>query len=164
MIDHPTSETFTKTAPRAEGAPGARSARDVLTLYHRAMAAKSADDLAALYAPDAVHEFSFFTPNRPSRLLGRESVRASYKQGWERHPLEIDAIDDVFVVEGADPEMIVGQWQLVGIVRSTRRPVAITGLLVLRVHDGFIVHARDFVDGLGVADALGRAPFALGVR
>ncbi len=132
----------------------------MLRLYHEAMKAKSADALAELYAPDAVHEFSFGVPNRPSRYEGREALRAGYRQAWEGHPLEIDAIEDVFVHEGADPEIIVGQWQLIGILSKTRRAVALTGLLVLRVRGGYVVHARDFMDGLGVASALGRQPFS----
>jgi uncharacterized protein (TIGR02246 family) len=76
----------------------------VLRRYHDAMRTKSADALAELYAVDAVHELSFFTPNRPRELI--------------------------------------------------------TGLLVVRVHNGQIVHTRDFMDGLGIAHALGRAPFA----
>jgi len=31
---------------------------------------------------------------------------------------------------------------------------------VLRVRNGQIVHARDFMDALGVAHALGRPPFS----
>jgi len=137
-----------------------RSPRDVLGLYHRAMRAKSADDLAALYAPDGVHEFSFFTPGRSEPYAGREAIRAGYGQSWHNHPLAIDAIEDVFVHEAADPEVVIGQWRLTGSVIATGQPVVLTGLLVLRVRDGMIIHTRDFMDGMGVANALGRPPFA----
>jgi ketosteroid isomerase-like protein len=148
-----------KTSGEARPAAPSKSPREVLRLYHRAMQRKSADDLADLYAPEAVHDFGFFTPNRPARYEGREAVRAAYREGWQNHPLDIDTIGDVFVYEATDPEVVVGQWQLTGKVASTRAPVSLTGLLVLHVRHGLIVHARDFMDALGVAHALGRSPF-----
>lgn len=132
--------------------------REVLRRYHAAMRAKDADALADLYAEDAVHEFPFFTPNRPDKLVGREAVRASYRESWANHPLDIDAIVDAFVEDGADPEVVIGQWRLSGSVRGGK-PVGLTGLLALRVTAGKITHVRDFMDTLGVAHALGRLPF-----
>jgi ketosteroid isomerase-like protein len=149
-----------KTSGGARPAPPSSSPREILRLYHGAMQRKSADDLANLYALDAVHEFGFFTPNRPSRYEGREAVRVGYREGWQNHPLEIDTLRDVFVYEATDPEVVVGQWQLTGRVAATHAPVALTGLLVLRVRHGLVVHARDFMDALGVANALGRIPFS----
>src|SRR3954468_17001523 len=91
-----------------------RSPRELLRLFHRAMAAKSADDLADLYAEDALHEFSFYTPHRPPQYVGREAVRAGYRDAWRDHPLAIDSIDDVFVYDATDPEVVIGQWTLAG--------------------------------------------------
>jgi ketosteroid isomerase-like protein len=134
--------------------------REVLRRYHRAMAARSADALADLYAVDAVLEFPFFVPNAASKYAGREAIRQLYRAAWTNHPLEVDVVDDVFVIESADPEVVMGQWQLVGVLKAASRPVALTGLLVLRVRHGRVVHAREFIDGLGNAHALGRLPFA----
>ncbi|MGP3922345.1 hypothetical protein [Streptomyces sp. 8N616] len=55
------------------------SPRDVLARYHRAMLDKSADNLADLYAANAVHEFPFLFPGMPDRYQGREEVRAGYR-------------------------------------------------------------------------------------
>jgi ketosteroid isomerase-like protein len=140
--------------------PQGRSPRDVLRLYHLAMLTKSADDLADLYARDAIHEFSFFTPNSAPFLESREAVRAAYRDGWRNHPLAIDAIEEVFSHEATDPEVVMGQWRARATVSATGKRVDITGVLVLRVRDGLIVHARDFMDALGIANALGRLPFA----
>jgi ketosteroid isomerase-like protein len=144
------------SAPRA----GSRSPREVLRAYHAAMLAKSAGALAELYAADGVHEFSFGAPRQPPKLAGREAVRAAYARAWSDHPLDLARIDDVFVLEAGDGEHVVGQWKAQATVRATGREVEITGLLVLRVRDGLIVHTRDFVDALGIARALGREPFA----
>jgi ketosteroid isomerase-like protein len=145
--------------PAPSSTADARSPREVLRRFHRAMKDKSADDLADLYAPDAIHEFPFFVPHRPSRLEGREAIRAAYREGWKDHPLSIDEIEDVFVHAAEDPEIVIGQWRARATLIATGRVATITGLLELRVRDGMIVHTRDFMDALGIAQALGRTPF-----
>ncbi|MBH1938045.1 hypothetical protein I5Q34_27900 [Streptomyces sp. AV19] len=53
----------------------ARSRRDVLAAYRRAILALSAEDnLADLYVPDGVHEFPFLVPVRPDCYRGREEI------------------------------------------------------------------------------------------
>jgi len=146
--------------PIAVAAARSSVAREVLRRYHAAMHAKDADALAELYAADAIHEFAFYTPNRPPQLVGREAIRASYREGWADHPLDIHAIADVVVFEAADPEVVFGQWRATATLRTTNAPVTITGLIGLRVREGQIVHTWDFMDGLGIAHALGRLPFA----
>jgi ketosteroid isomerase-like protein len=136
-----------------------QSGRDVFLVTADRLVPQDADALADLYAEDAVHEFPFFTPNRPDKLVGREAVRASYRESWASHPLDIDAIVDAFVEDGADPEVVIGQWRLSASVRETGKAVGLTGLLALRVSAGKITHVRDFMDTLGVAHALGRLPF-----
>jgi ketosteroid isomerase-like protein len=134
-----------------------RPPREMLRRVYAAMQARSADALADLYAVDGVHELGFAVPNRLARLVGREAVRTSYSEGWRNHPLEIEAIEDELVFQATDPEVVIGQWR----GRATRdgAPVSLTGLLILRVRAGAIVHCYDFMDALGVARALGRPPF-----
>jgi uncharacterized protein len=55
----------------------------VLERYPRAMLHLSADELADLYAIDAVHEFTFLAPGRPERYEGCEEVPMSVR-GWPR--------------------------------------------------------------------------------
>jgi len=131
--------------------------RQVLHRFYAAMQAKSADALADLYAEDGIHEFAFAVPNRPRQLVGREAVRASYTEGWRDHPLDLESIDDELLLPGADPEVVVGQWR----ARATHHgtPVSLTGLVILRVRAGEIVHCHDYMDALGVTRALGRPPF-----
>lgn len=135
----------------------ARPPRLLLRGYYAAMQAKSADALADLYAADGIHEFGFAVPNRPKQLVGREVIRASYTEGWRNHPLEIEAIDDELVFQAIDPEVVIGQWR--GRATHQGKPVSLTGLIILRVRAGAIVHCYDFMDALGISRALGRPPF-----
>ncbi|MER6049242.1 nuclear transport factor 2 family protein [Streptomyces sp. NPDC001793] len=137
------------------------SPRDVLAAFHRAMLAWSADDLADLYAPDAVHEFPFLAPGRPHRYHGREEVRAGYRAAWSATSVRLQEIHDVVLFDSTDPEVVIGQWGATATLESGAAPVAITGLLILRVRDGLIVHALDYMDSLGTFHALGRLPALL---
>jgi ketosteroid isomerase-like protein len=129
-----------------------RTPRDVLSLYHRALRTRSADQLAELYAADAVHEFSVPVAHRPPVCHGREAVRAAYSTAWAKDPVVIDSLENTFVRQANDdPEVVIGQWQVRGTLRTTGERVNVNGLLFLQVRDGFIVHARDFLDGLEAA-------------
>ncbi|KNB53865.1 nuclear transport factor 2 family protein [Streptomyces caatingaensis] len=140
-----------------------RSPRDVLAAYHRAILALSADDLADLYAPDGVHEFPFLTPGRPDRYRGREEIRAGYRASWgARTPVRLQEIHDVAVFDGADPEIVVGLWRATARFAPDAAPITLSGLLILRVRDGLVVHAYDYLDFLGAFHASGRLPDLLG--
>lgn len=132
--------------------------RKVLSRYHRTMLDLSAGDLADLYAPDAVHEFPFLAPGRPARYHGREEVRPGYRAAWGTSPVRLEEVRDVAVYDTADPEVIVGEWAATGTVSITGRSFAASGLLILRVRDGLIVHARDYMDALGTYHAMDRLP------
>ena len=130
----------------------ARTPRDVLRLYHRALTRRSADELAELYADGAVHEFSVPVTHRPAVCRGRDAVRDAYRTAWAREPVAVQSLENVFVRQpGDDPEVIVGQWQVRGTLLTTGERVQVNGLLFLQVRDGLIVHARDFLDGLEAA-------------
>ncbi|NGO70741.1 nuclear transport factor 2 family protein [Streptomyces sp. SB3404] len=117
---------------------------------------KSADDLAELYAPDGLHEFPFLSPGMPDRFEGREEVRAGYRAAWGRSPAQPQEIRDVVVHESTDREVLTVEQTVAGTVTTTGRHFSFPGLLVMRVRDGQIVHMRDYMDGLGVAHAMGR--------
>ena len=130
--------------------------RELLTRYHQAMLNKSADDLADLYAVDAVHEFPFLSPGMPERYQGREEVRTGYRAAWGASPAQPQEIRDVVVHENTDPEVIVVEQVVSGTVTTTGRSFSVPGLLVIPVRSSQIVHVRDYTDGLGVAHAMGR--------
>ncbi|MFJ6214845.1 nuclear transport factor 2 family protein [Streptomyces sp. NPDC092296] len=130
--------------------------REVLARYQRAMLDKSADDLADLYAVDAVHESPFLFPGMPACYQGREEVRSGYRAAWGTSPAQPQEIREVGVHESIDSEVITVEQVVTGIVTTTGESFSFPSLLVIRVRNGRIVHVRDYVDGLGVAHAMGR--------
>lgn len=134
------------------------SAREVLGRFHQAMLDASADGLADLYAVEGVHEFPFLAPGFPNRYEGREAVRAGYRAAWGGHPVQLAEIRPTFVYEATDPEVVVCGAVLDGTVRATQEPFLVSGLLVLRVRGGQIVHAYDYMDSLRICHTLGRLP------
>ncbi|MFJ5118589.1 nuclear transport factor 2 family protein [Kitasatospora sp. NPDC088548] len=107
--------------------------REVLARYQRAMLDKSADDLADLYAVDAVHEFPFLSPGMPARYQGSEEVRAGYRAAWGASPVQPREIHEVAVHESTDPEVITVEQVVTGTVATTGQTFSVPGLLVLRV-------------------------------
>lgn len=118
----------------------------------------SADDLADLYAADAIHELPFLFPGMPARYHGREQVRTAYRAAWAATDACVREVHDVAVHATADPEVVIAEQVLTGVLASTGEPFQFPGVLVLRVHDGLITHLRDYMDGLTVAHATGRLP------
>jgi uncharacterized protein len=130
----------------------------ILQRYRQAMIDKSADDLAGLYAADAVHELPFLFPGMPDRLDGREQVRDVFRAAWAASDAQPQAVREVAVHSCDDGEVLVAEQVVSGVLQSAGRQFEFPGVLVLRVRDGQIIQVRDYMDGLGVAHALGRLP------
>ena len=135
--------------------PAFRTPREVLACYHQAMHDKSADDLADLYAVDAVHEFPFTSPGFPSRYEGREAVRAGYRAAWGASPAQAEEVRQIAIHETADPEVIIAEHVVMGTLPTGRTTFTVPGLLILHVRGGLITRVRDYMDGLGVVAARG---------
>ncbi|WP_329595679.1 nuclear transport factor 2 family protein (plasmid) [Streptomyces sp. NBC_01005] len=135
--------------------PAVRTPREVLNRYYQAMLEKSADDLADLYALDAVHEFPFTSTGFPPRYEGREAVRAGYRAAWGASPVQVQEVRKVAAYETADPEVIIAEHVVVGTLPTGHTDFTVPGLLILHVHSGLITRARDYMDSLGVPSARG---------
>ncbi|MFJ9697275.1 nuclear transport factor 2 family protein [Kitasatospora sp. NPDC101183] len=129
---------------------------DLLARYRAAMLAMDADAFAELYAENGVHEFPFLFPGMPERYVGREEIRAGYRAVWGASAARPEEVREVAVHAAADPEVLTVEQVVVGTVAGTGRPFALPGVLVLRARGGLLVHVRDYMDGLGVARAMGR--------
>jgi uncharacterized protein len=134
------------------------TSQEILRRYQQAMIDKSADDLADLYAADAVHELPFLFPGMPERFEGREQVRAAYRAAWAASDAQPQQVRAVAVHACADGAVLVAEQVVSGLRQSTGEPFEFAGVLVLHVRDGRIARVRDYMDGLGVARAMGRLP------
>lgn len=140
--------------PPAARTAGERTAREVLARYYQAMLDKSADDLADLYAEDAVHEFPFVSPGFPPRFEGRAAVRAGYRAAWGASPVQVTEVRRTAAHETVDPEVIVAEHVVVGTLPGGAA-FEVPGLLVLRVSGGLLTRVRDYMDSAAVAGARG---------
>jgi ketosteroid isomerase-like protein len=150
----------TSSAPR--GTSDSRSPADILRRYQQALVDRNADDLADLYAPDAVHEIPFRFPGMPPRFEGSEQVRAAYTAAWGATDARPREVRSVAVHRTGDPEVLVVEQVVVGVNVATGAAFELPGVLVLRVHDGRIVHVRDYMDALAVVGATRRSASLIG--
>ncbi len=113
------------------------------------------DDLPDLYAEDAVVEMPF-APSGPTRLQGREALRAHFAAA-AGGPLKPQA-SNVVVHETGDPEVVIAEFDYHGQVTTTGRSFGVSNIQVLRVRNGQIVSSRDYHNHLAIAAALGQLP------
>jgi len=135
----------------------ARTARDVLGRYQRAVVDQSAEDLADLYSADGIHEIPFLFPGMPEHYTGRDEIRAAYGRAWSASPAQPEQFRDIEVHDTADVDTIIVEQTLAGLNTATGAPFAFPGVLVLRVRNGELVRTRDYMDGLRIANAMGRS-------
>ncbi|MDQ0578649.1 nuclear transport factor 2 family protein [Streptomyces rishiriensis] len=133
--------------------PAVRTPHEVLTCYYQAMLDKSPDDLADLYAIDAVHKFPFTSPGFPACFEGREAVRAGYRAVWGASPAKVQEVRRIATHETADPEVIIAEHVVVGTLPPKATTFTVPGLLILHVRNGLITRVHDYMDGSGVASA-----------
>ena len=129
------------------------SPRQVLDSLLRGISDGRWNDLADLYAEDAVVEQPF-APTPPRRLEGREAVRAHFAAAAQG-PLRLQ-VSNLVVHETADPEVVVAEFDYDGRVATTGRTFRVANIQVLRVRGGQIVSSRDYHDHLALAAVVGR--------
>ncbi|MFI9840784.1 nuclear transport factor 2 family protein [Nonomuraea sp. NPDC051941] len=117
------------------------SIEEIVTAYHAAMLHKSADELADLYAEDALHEFPF---GGPAPFKGREEIRAGYRAMWGAMPFKPDEVRRVSLHQATDPEVVLVEQDT--FVTVAGQSITVPGLLVLRIRNGLIIHTRDYMD------------------
>ena len=127
----------------------------VLDAFLDALRAKSAADLAALYAVDGVHELGFV--HGDGRFMrGREEIRSRYSAAWATAPVTIRAVE--LLARHRDGDTVIAECSLELTATATGAGFTAGAILVLHVADGLITHARDYTDNLTIATALGRIP------
>lgn len=119
---------------------------DIVNGYHAAMLHKSADDLAALYAEDGLHEFPF---GGLPPYVGREQIRAGYHAMWDSSGMKVQEVRRLALHRTQEPGVVVVEQDTH--VTAGGRSIIVPGLLVLRIRDGEIVHTRDYMDTSAIA-------------
>ena len=129
---------------------------DVLARRSQLILNGDADGFAALFAPDAVIEFSFHgPPGTPVRLEGREAIR-EYSRRVMASPLRLEDFEVAKLYQTEDPEVVITEMRATGTVTTTGRSFTTTSVQIIRIRDGHIVHSRDFADPRILEDAIGR--------
>ncbi|NYI04541.1 nuclear transport factor 2 family protein [Allostreptomyces psammosilenae] len=133
------------------------SPREVFHRLLQGIASGHWEELADLYAADAVVEVPFALPS-PLRLEGREQIRAHFLAATGQ-PLELRPVN-VVVRETDDPEVVVAEFDYEGRVTTGSTTFRAANVQTLRVRDGLIVSSRDYHDHVAIARALGAFPEA----
>jgi ketosteroid isomerase-like protein len=97
-----------------------------------------------LFAEEAVIEMPFTTGELPSRLEGREVIRA-FSLHADRDAMRLDELRVHQIHQTADPEVVIVELTSVGHVTATGAPFEVPCIQVFRIRDGRIVLFRDYV-------------------
>ena len=115
-------------------------------------------DMADCYAPSVVIEMPFaVAPLYPERIeTTREELRVRFSAGAAVRRYE--RLSDVVIHETADPEVVIAEYELHGVLLATTEPFSQRFVMVLTIRDGVIVHSRDYANPVTGARLLGRVP------
>ena len=136
----------------------AADARQVAETYFGALARRDVDAAAACWAPDGIDNLIDW-----ATVEGSAGVRAFFGELFGAVPdfaIEVDSMvaeDDRVAVRWHASGTFAGESSFQGIAPTGGRVTA-TGLDLLEVRDGLIVHNDAFTDGLGFARRLGMLP------
>ena len=129
------------------------SPRSVLESLLQGISDGNWNDLADLYDQQAVVEMPF-APSPPTRLEGREAVRAHFAAA-AGGPLRVQA-SNIVVHDTGDPEVVIAEFDYDGQVSTAGRSFRVSNIQVLGVRNGQIVFSRDYHNHLAIAAALGQ--------
>ena len=132
--------------------------RAVAERVHRMVEGKDGIEFADLFAEDGVLEYPFAPPGTPRTLTGRAEIRAFFGPRKEIRAM-FDMHEVTSVVHGTDdPEVVITEIEHHGHSHVTNQPYQVRALGVIRVRGGEIVHYRDYMNPLTLAELTGRMP------
>jgi ketosteroid isomerase-like protein len=127
------------------------TSREVVEHLLKLTAQGPCEEMADLFAEDAVFEMPYLPPGMPAQEPGREAFRAHLRQGALMQ--RFDSLERVRVHETADPEVVIVEYLVHGTVTATGKRFASDLVMVARVRDGLIVHSRTYANPLDSAVA-----------
>ncbi|MEU6645339.1 nuclear transport factor 2 family protein [Saccharomonospora sp. NPDC046836] len=122
--------------------------RELLDKALGLLLAKDMSGFADLWAIDGTMEFPFAPPGWPTRLDSREAVR-EYLRGYT-DVYDIKDVCEQTVHETADPEVIIAEIEVDGVLVRTGQPYQRRYISVITVRNGHIVGYRDYWSPLGM--------------
>jgi ketosteroid isomerase-like protein len=123
--------------------------REVVERLLVGIASGPSADLADLYAPDAVVELPFASPDGLV-LRGRDALRAHFDRAAQGPRRLVP--DDVILHETTEPEVVVAEYFYR--IEHSDGIARLANVQIVRVHEGLIVASRDFHDHVGLRAAL----------
>jgi ketosteroid isomerase-like protein len=127
--------------------------RDVLERWRQAVINQSVEEMTAVYAVDAVHEFPFTRPGLPSRLEGREEIVRFTTAMWGTNTFRYERYRTHAIHDTSDPNTIIVEQDALGTSTSAGE-FALPNTVVLTVRDGQVAHLRDYVNVLAAEDVI----------
>ncbi|MGE2716740.1 nuclear transport factor 2 family protein [Mycolicibacterium litorale] len=129
-----------------------RRAHQTIDRLQQALLAHDMSAFADQWAPDGTMSFPFAPPGWPE-LAGREAVRgyvADYTDTVDVHDITRMTRHDT-----TDPDTVILEWAVTGVVVKTGKPYDIAYVAVITVGPDGIVAYRDYWNPLAIATALG---------
>jgi ketosteroid isomerase-like protein len=118
---------------------------------HRRMAFLFNNDIEGWvdqYADDAVHEFPFAPPDRPTRIEGRLAIAQYMRRLPEM--MSFENVQDLVVHETPDSKTVIAEFRLTGRVVATGSGFDRNYIWVITFHEGKIVRFRDYMNPLSL--------------
>lgn len=111
----------------------------------------------ALWAEDVVIETPF-AAGGPKRVEGRDNFLARTKTSRETIPIRVEEMRDVVVHETTDPNKIIVEYELVGVVLTSGKRESALFIAVMEIRDGLLTLWREYQNTLAMAQAIGQIP------
>ncbi len=124
-------------------------------MLHAALGARidpSASSFLEMFAEDGVMEFPFALPGGTPRIEGREQLAEYLAEFGKR--IRFDSIGKVEVLETADPQTVVVEFEGFGRGIETDEPYEQRYVSIIRTTGGRIVHYKDYWNPVAIARAL----------
>jgi ketosteroid isomerase-like protein len=129
------------------------TSREVVEQVLRVGREMDTETFVGLFAPDGYVEWPYRPAGIPGRVEGREQIReflTAQASGFVR----FDEYRNTVIHETTDPEVVIVEYDVHGIVIPTGAPLHQTIIAVLRIRDGLVVSYRDYLNPLVLAEAL----------
>jgi len=128
----------------------------MVELLRKMVEGRDSPAFSELFAEDGVLEYPFTAPGFPTVYKGLTEIKALVERMAEARDLfDIHEVTAT-VHETTDPEVVVAEIAHHGHSHVTNQPYQMLALGIIRIRNGKIVHYRDFMNPLSMAELLGR--------